>query len=305
MAVSQLTEQLDNLYTSTWQKMQSTVRDQIFDSMPFYFWLKDKGKLEPVEGGRFLTEPLQYAKNDNVQWIGKGGTVPLNDFEFLTIAQYDWKYLTGSIVRFGQDDQQNRGNAQIIPLVTSKLENTRNALSSELEESLAAGAATGSEIDGLQHLVADDPSTSTTIGGINQANYDWWRNQSKDMTGSSFGTNGVANMRTMLNDCQNNLKMDRPDIIVTGQDPYEYYEDTLLDYYRIQNNKLGDAGFMNQVFKGIPMIWSPSIGERMYFLNTDFLKMKYDPMLNFEMTELATSVQYKSQLINGERPTIH
>ena len=101
-----LTEKLDNLYTTTWQHMKSNVADQIFDATPFWFWMRDGGRLESVEGGRFLTEPLQYAKNDSVQWIGKGGTVSLNDREILTIAQYQWRYLVGTIVRFGVDDQQ-------------------------------------------------------------------------------------------------------------------------------------------------------------------------------------------------------
>ena len=124
------------------------------------------------------------------------------------------------------------------------------------------------------------------------------------MTGLSFATNGVAEMRTMLNNCMNNLKMDAPDIILSGQTPFEYYEDTVLDYYRVTNNKLADAGFQNQTFKGIPMVWSPSIAStRMYMLNTNFINFVYDPMMNFDMTEFLAP--YKSTLINGERPTLH
>ena len=205
MSVGTLSESLDNLYTTTWQHMKDTVRDQIFDSSPFWFWLKDKGKLKSVSGGRFLTDPLQYAKNDNVSWIGKGGVVPLNDYEFLTIAQYDWKYQATSMVRFGIDDQQNRGKQQIINLMNSKMDNSKNSIISDLESKLFASAASGNEIDGLQHLVADDPTADVAIGGVNQSTYSWWRNQEKDMTGLSFATNGITEMRTMLNNTANNL----------------------------------------------------------------------------------------------------
>lgn len=282
-----LTETLDNLYTTTWQHMKETLRDNIFDATPFFFWLKDKGKLKDVSGGRFLTEPVQFAKNDNVQWIGKGGTVPLNDFEFATIAKFDWRYLTASIVRFGVDDQQNRGKMQIINLMNAKMENSKNALIDEMETRLFAAAGSASTgIDGLQLLVADDPTTSTTIGGINQNTESWWRNQEHDLTGSSFAANGIAEMRTMLNECSNNLRMDTPDIIVSGQTPFEWYEDEVLDFYRVTSNKLADAGFQNQTFKGIPMVWSPSCANtRMYFLNTNFITFVKDPMMDFEMTE--------------------
>lgn len=281
-----LVEALDNLYTTTWQNMKSQVADQIFDATPFYFWLKSKGKMKTVSGGRFITEPLQYAKNDNVTWIGRGGTVSLNDQEFLTVAYYEWRYLVASIVRFGVDDQKNRGKNQIINLMMAKLQNARDSLISELESRLFAGEGSSQNaMDGLLHLVQDDPTVASTVGGIDQSANSWWRNQSINMTGISFASSGVENMRKMLNNTMNNLKMDAPDIIVCGQQPYEFYEDNLLSYYRITNNKLGDAGFQNQVFKGIPMVWSPSCGNRMYFLNTRFISLVYDPALFFDMTE--------------------
>ena len=282
-----LTEQLDNLYTTTWQNMKSTLADNIFDATPFWFWLKDKGKLVTEEGGRFLTEPLVYDKNDNVVWLGKGGTVSLNDYEYLTIAQFDWKYQAAPIVRFGVDDQQNRGKNAIMSLMTSKLENTQNSVIDDLETKLFAGAAAGDEFDGLQLLVADDPTASASVGAINQSTYAWWRNQATNMTGLSFSTYGIARMRTMLNDCSNNLRSDSPDIIVTGQTPYEYYEDEAVDtHLRILDTKLADMGFQNQSFKGKPMIWSPACeNTRMYFLNTRYLTFKYDPALFFDMTE--------------------
>jgi len=266
--------------------MRDEVIDQIFDATPFWFWLKDKGKLKTENGGRYITEPLQYAKNESVSWIGKGGTVSMNDYEFLTTAKYDWKYLVGNLVRFGVDDQQNRGKAQIISLMNAKFENTKNALVDELEGKLFADTATGNEIDGLQHLVADTVSDSVEVGGINQSTYTWWRNKTTTMTGLSSATYLVPKMRTMLHDCSNNLAMDMPDIIVSGQTPYEYYEDVAFDKYQVQNTRLAEMGFANQVFKGIPMIWSPSCDNgRMYFLNTRFLSFTYDPMMNFEMTE--------------------
>jgi hypothetical protein len=80
--------------------------------------------------------------------------------------------------------------------------------------------------------------------------------------------------------------MDRPDIILSGQTPYEYYEDETMEQKQIVNKKLGDAGFTNIEFKGIPMVWSPQCSNaRMYFLNTKYLYFTYDPIMNFNMTE--------------------
>ena len=286
-APSSLTEAIDNLYTTTWQIMKGDVKDQIFDATPFWFWMRDKGKLRTESGGRFITEPLRYAKSERVKFLGKGGTVSLSDQEFLTAAQYDWKYLVDSIVRFGVDDQKNRGRNQIINLMNAKLQNSQDSLVDKMEEVLfATNSADALQFLGLQNLVQDDPTSSTVVAGINQLTHSWWQNKTKDMTGLSFAINGMAEMRTLLNNVTNNLNSDRPDIIVSGQTPFEYYEDLVGEQKRIVNQKMGDAGFENIQFKGMPMIWSPSCANtRMYFLNTTFLAFVYDPMMFFDMTE--------------------
>lgn len=285
MAVRTLSDAVGNLYASTWQKMRSDAIDNIYDATPFFFWLRDRGKLKKVTGSKRIEETLMYAQNGNVSWLQKGDAVSLNDFEHLTTATYDWKYLVASMVRFGVEEQQNQGKYQILDLVKCRLENTRAALADDLETKTFADAATGNEIDGLQHLVQDDPTSSTTVGGINQSTYSWWQNKTKNMTGLSFASNGVAEMRTILNNCMQNRGSDRPDIIVSGQTPYEYYEDSVLEHLRINNTKLGDKGFDNITFKGIPMVWSPSCANtRMYFLNTNYLYLVYDPTLYFSMT---------------------
>ncbi len=285
MAARNLTEALDNLYTTTWQNMKESLTDQIFDATPFWFWLKANGGLESVSGGRYITEPLRFAKSDKVKFIGKGGTVSLGDYEFATIANYEWRYLVDSIVRFMVDEQKNRGRNRIINLMQSKLDNSKDSLIDQIETTLFA-AQSGLEFNGLQTIVADDPTTGAVGGITGDSTHTWWRNKFKDMVGSSFAVNGQTEMRTMLNNCGNNIRNDFPNIIISGQTPYERYEDSVQEQKRIVNKKLGDAGFTNVEFKGIPMVWSPSCANtRLYFLNTKFLKFNFDPMLNFDMTE--------------------
>jgi len=285
--VNSITLALDDLYTTTWQNRREGVADNVFSAAPFWFWLKDKGKLRAVRGGRIIEVNLAYASNATVGWITRGGTVSLNDYKFLTVGQYNWRYLVANITRFGVDDQQNSGKNQILNWVRQKIDNTQESLISTLETQLAAaGGAASNAIDGLQFLVPDSPaSSSNNAGGIDPSQYTWWQNQVTDMNNLSFAVNGVAKMRTLLHNCMNNRRMDAPDIILSDQSSYEFYEDTVLAYYRTTNTKLADAGFENQTFKGIPMVWTPAISQRMYFLNTRFLEFIYDPAMYFDMTE--------------------
>lgn len=282
-----LTETLDNLYTTTWMNMKSSVMDNIFTATPFWFWLKSKGGLERAEGGRFLTEPLHFAKSDNVKFVRKGSTTALTDKEFLTVAVYQWRYLADAIVRFGVDDQQNRGRNQIISLMRAKLENSKNSLIDKMETTLFGSVVSDPDaFQGLLDIVPDDPTiTGSTLGGIDPSVDTWWRNQATNMNAESFTSLGRKRMTTMLNNCRNNLSSDSPDIIVCAQTPYEFYEEETVEQRQVVNKTLGDAGFQNIEFKGIPMIWSPAASARMYFLNTRYLKFRYDPQVFFDMTE--------------------
>ena len=53
----QLTETLDNLYTTTWQNMKGTVADNIFDATPFWFWLRANDGLEVSRLGVSHVDP--------------------------------------------------------------------------------------------------------------------------------------------------------------------------------------------------------------------------------------------------------
>jgi len=291
VAVNQFTQALDDLYTTTWQKRLPGVFDNIFAATPFWYWMKDKGKLEPQRGGRFIETNLMYGTNTTVGWIGRGGTVPMTDFKFLTVAQYNWRYLTANILRFGIDEQQNSNGEKIIDWVTSKLDNTEESLVSELETRLVGSNGDTNNppsIHGLQYLVPDSANVANSAynaGGIDPSVYTWWQNQAIGMNNLSFAVWGIYNMRHLLNLCMNNRRMDAPDIILSDMTSYELYEDAVLPMLRLSNNKLADAGFDSQTFKKIPMVWSPSITQRMYFLNTRFLKLIYDPGYFFDMTE--------------------
>ena len=284
--MASLTEQINNLYTSTWRSMGTKVEDQIYDSTPWFFWLKSKGKLRALPGGRRIDVPLQHAKYDSAQWVVKGGVVDLSDREVLQTAQFDWRYLIGYVVRFWQEDQQNRGRHQIVNLMNAKMQNAIADIRDTLEtQTFSTAGATTNAIDGLQHLVADDPTSSLTVGGIDQSTTPnaFWRNKATNMTGESFAAFGPKRMRTMLNNVSNTQGNARPDIILTGQDPYEFYADSMLGYYQFTDKSLVDAGFTNLAWEGIPIVWAPACGTRMYFLNTRYIWMYFDPAWRFQM----------------------
>lgn len=289
MALS-YTEQLDSLYTTTFQLRRKEIVDQIFNATPFWYMLTKKGKKRTESGGRWIEVPLQYAKNETVQFFGKGDTISINDTQPLTVARYDWKYLAGSIVRYFVDDQRNRGQSAVINLMNAKIDNLQRSLIDKLEESLFSdGTSDGNKaIDGLENLVSN--STTGTVGQIDRSSYTWWRNNIQTMASASASIYLRGYMNTMFNNCgQQGEGVTRfPDLIVTDQTTYEYYESEAMEIARINigDKTLADLGFGDLAFKGRPITWSPAASsQRMYFINTNFIEWVADPIANFDMTD--------------------
>ena len=276
---------VDTLFTTTWMYRQESVTEQAYLKTPFIYWLKNKGKVKELRGYRRIEVPVEYGDNETVRWISKGDTVPLIDSELVTMTYEDWKYVSASIVRWMQDDQQNRKKAAMINLVELKLNAAERALYEDLERVVFADGTGAKEPNGLQNLVAVTP-TSGTLHGIDRSANTWWRNQTKSATGA-FSLYGISDMRNCLN---NIIKYSRSEIkqivMVTDQTTYEAYEEEGYEIYQLTDNTLFDAGFDSLAFRGRPLMWCPSApSARIYFLNTEYINLVIDPDYWMQMTE--------------------
>ena len=289
MANPTLTEQLDTMYTTTWYLRKKKIVDQAFNATPFWYLMSKKGKRTTQTGGRSIEIPLQYAKNETVQYVGRGGSVALSATDPLTVVHWDWKYLTGHIIRYFADFQKNRGQAQLIKKVNADIDNLQKSLIDQLETSLFSDgtADSGMAIDGLGNIVAEAPATGT-VGDLNSATYNWWRNRYKDMTNEPTSIYLRKRMAKMFNDCglQGEGVTRFPDIVVCAQGVHELYEAEALEISRIiiSDKKLADLGFGEIAYKGRPMTWSPSApAGSLYMLNTDVMEWIADPIENFTL----------------------
>jgi len=292
MPIPSWTQTVDTIFTSTWSYRQTKAVEQAFLKTPFLFWLQKNGGVEKVSGYTRLEIPLDYGEITNIAWIGRGDTVDVStDAEILTMCYEDWKYIAATILRFGVDDQKNKGKAQIINYVTAKLNSAERALRKELETRLLSAPTDSKQLNGIQTVISDNPTTGT-LHGIDRATYSWFRNQSVDATGKPFSTYGISLMRSMLNTVTKYSDVDLNQISIwTNQEVFEAYEDTLLEYYRIVDKDMADVGFDSLKYKGRVLSWSPYMPTitgpkyRIYFINTGYFKYYYDPDEFFRMTE--------------------
>lgn len=285
MTLPSWTQTVDNIFTTTWSYRRETAVQQAYLKTPFIFWLKDRNRVREIAGHRRIEVPVEYGDNETVRWITKGDTVPLTESELVTMTYEDWKYVSVTIMRYMQDDQQNRGKGQMINFAELKLNSAERALYENMEEVVFADGTGSNEPNGLKNLVAAAPTTGT-VHGLNRATYSWWRNQQKTASGAA-GVYLISDMRNCLN---NILKYSRAEVkeivIVTDQTTFELYEQEGYDIYQLTNNHMYDAGFDVLQYRGRPVMWCPSAPSGyMYFLNTSYIELVIDPGYWMEMTE--------------------
>lgn len=284
-APATITEQLDSLYSSTWQEMQGRAWDQIYSARPFYWWLYSNERMETQNGGRFIGVQLNYAKPGTAKSIGRAGTINIQPVDPLTTAVYNWKYVANSVQRLFVDDQQNSSEYEIIDRVQNAVDNCILDLQDTLAQ-MCFGDGSGNgglDIEGLDKHITTTPTVDNGLGGINNATHTWWRN----IQNTSLGAMDVyllADLRKLLRSVSDGV--DYPRLLLTTADIFEAYEAEVLEFYRTDNRKATDMGFENFTFKGVTMFWDALCGAgRVYAINDKYMKLKYDPRVMFAMTE--------------------
>jgi hypothetical protein len=277
----------DNITTTAFQAVRREMADNIFKANGTTFFLLAQGRVELADGGIRIDEPLNYAVNSTVKSYSGYDPLDVSPTEEFTTAQYNWKQFAGSISLSGREMLQNSGVNQIFNLMKQKMIVAEESMRQHLDEMIHNPITSKSSKDflGLDEIVEDGGATST-LGGINRADNTWWQNKRQTNGGGATGVIGnlSAGMRKFYNECSKGIS--RPDLLVSPYTEYEAYEDQNAGKLRLSDTRLLDVGFDNMKFKG--STWIPNencIANRIYFLNTRYLRVKIHKDRNFVMTD--------------------
>lgn len=316
MPVPNRTEVLDDLYVTTFNnRSKSGLTDQIFDAIPFYENMRKSGAIQfDGTGGRYLEVDLAYAKNETVKSIGRGDTVSLSETKFMTVAQYEWAFVAGTVVRYFVDDARNKSASRHISLANAKIDNLRDSIADKLEEYLFADGTGNSGKDPLGIDALINTAGTGTVGNINSSTYTWWQNRTKTATGAASAYL-LSDLRNQANSASEGKDREWPNMLVTTQAISELYDDEVLEQRSIVNKTTGDADPGTSTWRGIPLIWSSRCPSgRVYMLRTGNITLKIDPDINFMMTDWKSipnqvedrvaQVVVKLQLVTNRRKSL-
>lgn len=293
-----MTVSLGELVTTTLRNRRGELADNVTNHNALFRRLSEKGNVRPADGGRTILEELMYAENGTVQWYSGYDVLSTAASDVLDAAEFNWKQLAGSVVISGLEGEvQNSGRERVINLLEARIRNLMISLRNAAATAVYADGTgnSGKEFGGLALLVATDPTASSSIGGINQSTYSWWRNQtSGDVTLSASTI--LGEMNSLWLSCIRGT--DKPDLIAADANTYTYYEEALQQFQRFSSPAMADAGFTSLKYKSADVVYDDQCTQnRMFFLNTDYLALRPHSQRQFVALDQRQSVNQDATVI--------
>jgi hypothetical protein len=188
---------LSEIVTTTLRNRSGKLADNVTNNNALLNRLNKKGNVKPVDGGRSIVQELDYQENGTFKRYSGYETLDISPSEVFSAAEFDWKQGAVSVSISGLEELQNSGSERVIDLLESRIKNAERTMANNVSGDLYSDgtASGGKQIGGLQHIIADAPSTGT-VGGINRATYSFWRNFSFDATTDGGGAATSSNIQS-------------------------------------------------------------------------------------------------------------
>lgn len=260
-------------------------------SNAYMAWQFATGRVELEDGGKDITNPLTIGRNPNIASYEYYNALPVGQTNEFTTVSYNWSRVAGTVIISDQEEDENKGNAQIFKLVKAKMDVLEESIKEKFSEYLYA-TGTGTDPNGLAAAVPDDPTTGT-YGGISRATETQWRTSAYDFDGSLDATNIEEAFDDILMDLT--LKGEKPDIILCGRNIMRHYRQAVRDKAMIELNttksgsKMYDLGFSGVSHNGVVMLYDEDCGvNTSYFLNSKYLRLHILKHVNMKVKELTS-----------------
>jgi outer membrane protein assembly factor BamB len=274
---------LGEIVTTTLRNRSGELQDNVTNNNALLSRLKKSGKVKPVSGGRTIVEEMSYAENATFMWYSGYDQLNISPSDVLTAAEFNFAQAAVAVSMSGLEELQNSGSKeQVIDLLEARIENAMSTMANNIALAVYSDGTGygGRQIGGLQLLIADNPTTGT-VGGINRANWPFYRNQK--FSGTTDG--GAAITSANITGYMNQLYLrtcrgaDKVDLIIADNNYFNLYWQSLQAIQRITSDNQGQAGFMSLKYMGADVVFDGGIGggcpaNHMYFLNSKYIKFR-------------------------------
>lgn len=263
---------LDAVLASTHARIEKKFQDNLSTKTPMFMKFAEKEGKVMVQGGKELTFPVILDDGNAGSYYGDD-VLTVSRPSGLQPLKFDWKQFYSTVVIDGIEEIMNSGAEAAADLVEGRMKQAELTTANKFEAMLC-GDGTGNaskDWNGLQSLIADDPTTGT-VGQLSRVTYSALRNQVYSTAVTAFNTTqaGRNAMTRLFVDCTKGGR--KPNFIITTPAIWVLYQLSLTANERFVmeggDKKLASAGFDNIVFMGqAPVVASDSVlASHMYMI---------------------------------------
>lgn len=288
------------MVTTTLRNHPNEVADNVSEHNALYRRLKTNGKIKKLSGGYEIVRPLDYAENSTYQRYSGYDALNIGASDVLSAAKYDWVQAAIHVTASGRELRQNSGKEQLIDLAASRTRNAMRTAANNMSLDLYSSGSLTNQMGGLGHVIQTDGTG--TVGGINSSTYTWWKNQFNEMSGTNTYADIKRDMMELWLNCTRGT--DQPDLIVSTQDLYTAFWESLVPNQRYtSDDKEATMGFNALRFQQADVIFDrqstnfTSTGEKMYFINSDYLELVVHRDANWTTLDEKMSVNQDAVVI--------
>lgn len=276
-----MTVNIGAIAATTLQNYSKQIANNATNRNALLYKIKKSGNfITNVPGGRELVESLVYDGNGTFTRYTGAGKLNVNDGNAVDAAVYTPVQASVYYTITGREQAMNRGEYAVHNLVKSKLIAAEAEMHNKISIDMYSAGTLSNQIGGLQLLVADDPTTASSVGGIAQNTNTWWRNQVYDFSSNSqtAEANMVNGLSALMRQCT--FGTDKPDLVILDDTYYGILEDYLLDNRRFgaEESELAKGGFKALRWNGADVVCESTASgipsRRGYVLNTKQLKFQ-------------------------------
>ena len=288
------------MVTTTLRNHPTEVSDNVSKHNALYRRLSTGGRIKKLSGGYEIVRPLEYAENSTYQRYSGFDALNISQSDVLTAAKFDWVQAAVHVVASGREMRMNSGKEQLIDLAASRTKNALKTASNNMSLDLYSSGSLSNQMGGLGLIFST--SGVGTVGGINASTYTWWGNQYQEMSGNSTYADIKNDMIKLWLKCVRGN--DKPQLIVSTNDLWAAYWNSLTSLQRYNDNvSEATAGFDSLKFQTADVIHDleatnfTSTGEKMYFINSDYLELIVHRDANWSTLDEKMSVNQDATVI--------
>jgi hypothetical protein len=241
--------------TASVARRSRAIQDIVYNATPLTRILRDKGRIaERSAGGPELRIPIMFDKLD-AQWFTGYDKLQITPKELLNSAVFNWSRVVSMFSLTGTELLYNRGEAEVIDLMTTYINAAEMSAKEAFEEAIVADGTA----DGGRQMIgfggAIPVTTNTGIyGGINRGDVANWRTTTYDIPNgdvSGYTTWDATTVRPIINRIA--LARSRggryPDLWIADANSYQAIDSAFVAHQRIVGERAGRLGFTSLVLQ--------------------------------------------------------